>query len=275
MQGGKISMQISDYHMHTAYSIDSQAPMEDMIRRAIDLGMREIAITDHVDYQYPDIPYDDQIDYHIYHQEFVRLKEKYRGQIRILFGVEIGIGPILAETITRFVNDFHFDFIIGSIHDIKGVMLYYDSHWFDGQDKKTAYEAYFAYMLESIRAVDDFCVLGHMDYVSRYGPYEDTSLVYGDYADIIDEILRELVARGKGLEVNTSGYRYGIGNVYPQLAILKRYKELGGQIVTIGSDAHRPQDIGLDFDKAYDCLRAAGFDKVTVYREGQPQWVRL
>jgi len=258
-----------DYHTHTAYSNDCDVPMEDMIQRAVQLGITEMAITDHVDYMFPAAPYPHQTDYDAYILEFNRLREKYAAQIRLVFGVEIGLGAHLAETIRDFAAQYPFEFIIGSIHDVRGEEFHLEPYW-RGITKHEGYMRYFEEMLASICAIDDFCVIGHLDYVMRYGPFADASLHYADYREIVDEIFKALIERGKGIELNTSGYRYGLDMVHPQLPMLKRYKELGGEIVTIGSDAHAPKFVFEHFADAYDMLRAAGFKAITVYRDRKP-----
>ena len=135
----------------------------------------------------------------------------------------------------RMFTEFNpFDFVIGSTHVINGLDVS-DSRFFEGKTKKEAYTEYFENVLENAKLHDCYNVYGHLDYINRYSHYEDNSLEYEDYSDIIDEILKVLVSKGKGLDINTSGYRYGLGRTNPQLDIVKRFKELGGEIVTVGS----------------------------------------
>lgn len=263
-----------DYHIHTNFSSDSEAPMEDVIKKAITAGLKEIAITDHWDYIYPDKFFPHQINYDEYIIIFNNLKEKYKDQLKILFGVEIGVGPHLGSAVSNFVKKYEFDFVIGSIHDIRGEDLYF-GNYFDGLSKEEAYTGYFQYILDSIKNIKDFCVFGHLDFISRYGNYTDPYVHYDELSDIIDQVLIELITRGKGIEINTSGYRYGINSVYPQMSVLKRYKELGGQIITIGSDAHKPVDIAKDFDKAYEFLKQSGFNHINIFRNGKPEFIAI
>ena len=258
-----------DYHTHTGYSADADVPMEDMIRQAVSLGITEMAITDHVDYMYPVAPYPFQIDYDAYMVEFNRLREAYVDRIRLTLGVEIGMGAHLADTVREFVAKYPFEFIIGSIHDVRGEEFHLPPYW-KGQTTRAGYMRYFEEMLGSVRAIDEVCVVGHLDYIMRYCPYEDKALHYADYRDVIDEILRTIIAKGKGIELNTSGFRYKLDMVHPQMAILQRYKELGGEIVTVGSDAHFTRHIYERFDAAYDMLRTAGFKAIAIYRERKP-----
>ncbi len=259
-----------DYHIHTNYSSDSDADMESMILSAITKGINEIAITDHVDYhiKYEPPHYDDLIS------KFNVMKEKYKSKINMILGVEIGLESQLSDTINEFISSYPFDFIIGSSHSVCQKDLYFDN-FFDGMDKKTAYTLYFTEMLKNINSIEKFCVYGHIDFISRYGTYNDKTLKYSDYNDIIDEVLKLLINKNRGIEINTSGYRYKLNQTYPQYAILKRYKELGGEIITIGSDAHTPNYIADHFEVAYDMLEKAGFKYISRFKNLKPIFISI
>ena len=258
-----------DYHTHTNHSIDSDAPMEVMINRAIELGITEMAITDHVDYMYPVAPYPYQIDYDAYIPKFQALRDKYEKKIRLTLGVEIGLGAHLADVVRDFAAKYPFEFIIGSIHDVQGQEFHLKPYW-EGIPKQQGYMRYFEEMLGSVRNINEYNVVGHIDYIMRYSPDEDKSLELALFREIIDEILKVIIAKGKGLEINTSGFRYKLNVVHPSLEICKRYKALGGEIITVGSDAHFPQHVYERFDAAYDVLRAAGFKAIAVFRDRKP-----
>ncbi len=263
----------ADYHMHTNFSIDSDAPMEDMINSAINKGMTEIAITDHVDFDTKYYPVPDYTDYIPF---FNNLKEKYKDKIEITLGVEIGLENKWSKAINKFASSYDFDFIIGSSHATQTLDLYFDrKEYFAPKTKKEAYTIYFEEMIKNIEACPKFNVYGHMDFVSRYGMYDDNSLEYKDYADLIDTALKLLIEKNKGIEVNTSGFRYGINNTYPSLTILKRYKELGGEIITAGSDSHKPEDVADHIDYAYSLIKEAGFKYITTFRKQQPQFIKI
>ncbi|MBE6008881.1 MAG: histidinol-phosphatase HisJ family protein [Lachnospiraceae bacterium] len=263
-----------DYHMHSNFSSDSEAEMEDMILSAIDKGLTHIALTDHVDFMYPDPEYPFLIDYDEYRKKAMGLIDKYSKKINIAFGVEMGLQPCCEKMTIDFLNEKHFDFVIGSTHCVAGLEMYGDS-FYRGKKKEDAYREYFEDVLNSVKTYEGFNVYGHLDYVNRYGGYADNSLRYIDYKDIIDEILKELIERGKGLDLNTSGYRYKIGYAHPQKDILKAYREFGGEIITTGSDAHKPHDVAADFDKAYKLLREIGFKYVTVFKDRKPEFIKF
>lgn len=265
-------MLIPDYHMHTDFSIDSDSPMESMIKSAIEKNIKEIAITDHVDFESYYI--NNIIDYDNYLITFNNLKEKYNNKINIIFGVEIGLNLNYIDRIQTLTNSYPFDFIIGSSHSVFNMDLYYDN-FFENKTKEEAYNIYFTEMIKNITNIKNFCVYGHIDFISRYGIYEDNTLLYDDFKDNIDKVLKLLIENGKGIEINTSGFRYGINQTYPQFNILKKYKELGGEIITIGSDAHTPDYIGDHFNVAYDMLIEAGFKYITHFKNKKPIFEKL
>lgn len=266
-------MLYSDYHMHTNFSSDSETEMEAMIQKSIQLGLKEIAITDHIDYDYPDQNYPFLFEYESYAKQVHAFQEKYQDKISILLGVEFGLQTSVKDKIDDFCKN-HFDFIIGSTHTVEGLELYHD-YFYKGKTQSEAYRIYFEDLLENVKLFDGFHVYGHLDYINRYGHYDNRDLNYHDYAEIIDEILKVLIAKGKGIELNTSGFKYGLGYAHPKFEILCRYKELGGEIITIGSDAHEPEHIGFHFKDAYDILKAAGFKAFTTFKNQQPHWIDI
>lgn len=262
-------MFFADYHTHSSFSSDSDTPMEDNIRQAIALGLSEIAVTDHIDLDYPDPDYPFWFDYEPYRAEVERLREKYRGKIIIRLGVEMGLQRHVYDQIRQMIADNEYDFIIGSSHCVDRCDLCMPD-FFVGKTKEEAYERYFEDVLYHVEHCPVFQVYGHIDFISRYGGYADPTLTYDQYAPVLDRILRGLIDQGKGLEVNTSGFRYGLNRTHPQFDILKRYYDLGGRIVTVGSDAHRPEDIASHFEQAHTLLLAAGFQEVTRFCKQQP-----
>lgn len=265
-------MYLTDYHIHTSFSEDSDAPMEEMILSAIDKGLDEIAFTDHVDFD----PRYTHPDYNLYIPYLEELKHKYKNNITIKLGIEVGLENTKADLVNTITSSFPFDFIIGSSHAVKGYDLYFDQkEYFSERTKQEAYSTYFEEMLLNVKTCTDFNVYGHLDFVSRYGMYEDNAVEYMEFAPLIDAVLKEIITRGKGIEVNTSGYRYGIDGCYPDIEILKRYKQLGGEIITAGSDAHYTKDVAANINDAYDLIQAAGFKHITVFKGRKPEFISL
>lgn len=256
----------ADFHMHTSFSIDSETEPEVMIQAAINKGLTTICITEHIDRDHPEMP---EIDYPCYISTLEMLREKYKGQIDVLTGMEFGMQPHLGEMCRRLATTYPFDFIIGSAHVIDGQDPY-DRTYFVGKTDTEAYQRCFEVILEDMKNTREFDSLGHLDYVVRYGHNQDQDYSYMKYADYLDAILKYLIENGKGLEVNTAGWKYGLPFAHPHPDVLKRYKELGGEIITVGSDAHRPEHVAYDFHRLGNYLKECGFAYYTEFRQRKP-----
>lgn len=267
-------MFIADYHTHCNFSTDSDAKMDIMVEKAIDLGLKELALTDHVDFDYPDLNYPFLLDYDEYYKYFFNIKEKYKSKIKLIAGIEVGLQPHLKQTLIDFFKAKEFDFIIASTHVVDRLDLC-NGDFFKGKTKKEAYYRYFEDVYDNIKIHNNFNVYGHLDYISRYGNYKDKTLEYKDYKEIIDMILKLLIEKGKGIEINTSGYRYKLDVIHPQLDIIKSYKNLGGEIITIGSDAHSPEYITSHFEDAYKALKESGFKYITLFENQKPTFISI
>lgn len=263
-----------DTHMHTHHSGDSEAAVQDMIESAIRKELDGICFTDHFDYDYPDEPDLFLLDFDSYYKEIMSLQEKYKGRFPILWGVEIGLQPQIVDVNRCTTSRYPFDFVIGSSHVVHGVDPYYPKYY-EGRTEHEAYLEYFESILENLHTDADFDVYGHIDYVVRYGPNRNGDYSYKKYADIIDEILRTLIDMGRGIEINTGGFKYGLGHPNPTEDIIHRYRELGGEIITIGADAHAPEHVAYDFARVPAILRAAGFRYYTVFKQREPQFLPL
>lgn len=266
----------ADFHMHTNFSVDSESAPEQMIEGAIRRGLKTICITDHQDVDFPEHISSTgfRLDFDTYFQTLKILQERYRDQIEVLIGVEFGLQPHLGEACKKLAESYPFDFIIGSVHIFDGMDPYCKEYFRDRTDEE-GYRRAFEITLENLKNISDFDVLGHLDYVVRYGNYQARDYSYQKYSDYIDEILKYLISHGKGLEVNTAGFKYGIGFAHPHPDILKRYKELGGEILTIGADGHKPEHIAYDFDRISAILRACGFENYTEFRQRKPIFRQL
>lgn len=264
----------ADVHMHTVFSHDSDARPEQMIRSAIDKGLEMICFTDHYDKDYMDWGEESIFDADIYFATLKPLQEKYKDLIDIRIGVELGMQPHLGEYYTEFTKKYPFDFVIGSVHAVNGSDPAF-GQLFEGRSDEEVYRMTFREMLEDIRVIRDFDVLGHVDYVTRYGKEGISAYSYRKYADEIDAILKEIIAQGKGLELNMAGLKYGLPFAHPHPDILKRYRELGGEIITVGADGHRPEHIAYDFGKADTILKNCGFEYYAEYKDRKPVFRKL
>lgn len=270
-------MIIADFHTHSSNSGDCDIPMSVQIEAAINKGISHLCITEHMDYDFPETP-DENISFVLdtdtYYKEFISNKEKYADKINLYFGVELGLQPHLANMHKDYISKYDFDFIIGSSHVCDGYDVYYPD-FYKNKDEKACYMRYFESELENINAFNDFDVYGHLDYVVRYGPTKDANYQFNDYKDILDEILKKLISSGKGIEINTGGLKKGMKETNPSLDILKRYKELGGEIITVGSDAHFAENIAYGFDRAKGVLEKAGFTRYAVFKDRKPEFINL
>lgn len=263
-----------DFHMHSAFSGDSDASMESMIRRAVDFELETICFTEHYDEDYPVGEEDFSLDTDRYVQTLCTLKEQYCSQIDIRFGVELGMQPHLAGLYTKYTGRYPFDFVIASQHLLDHADPYYPSYW-EGNDPHNVICQYFEETLHNLKSMQDYDTLAHLDYIVRYAGNGYTSYTYSDYADVIDPILTYLIEQGKCLEVNTAGFKYGLDHPNPCEEVLSRYRQLGGEYITIGSDAHKPEHLAYDFDRLEKLLTSLGFSYYCIFRERKPEFRKL
>lgn len=260
----------ADYHTHTSFSDDSRQDMEESILEAIRLGIDEVCFTEHHDYlvkkpsHLTDLPR--------YHQTLSDFKEKYKHQIRLKFGAEFGMQKHTVDSYRTDFACFPFDFILLSSHQIDDQEFWINEY----QEGKTQFEynhGYYQAILDVITEYKDYSVLGHLDVIKRYdrqGILDDKEL-----EEIIKKVLRQVISDGKGIEVNTSSYRYNLPDLTPSRQILTWYRELGGKILTLGSDSHKKSDLAEHFDKVTEILLDLGFDTFCTYDKMVPTFHRL
>lgn len=263
----------TDCHLHSSFSSDSDAALESMVQQGIALGLKSMCITEHLDYDYPpnEENLDFLLDFDAYQKELFRLKKAYAGQIELLFGIELGLQPHLNARYAEVTQTYPFDFVIGSSHLVDGIDPY-EPEYFEHHGTHMGIQRYFESIIENVNACTDvdFQVYGHLDYVVRYAEGKSDSFSYEAYADLIDTMLTAIISHGKGIELNTAGLKYGLAYPNPHMDILKRYRELGGTILTIGSDGHKPEHMAYDFDKVPAILKEAGFDHYTIFKDRKP-----
>lgn len=259
---------LPDYHFHTEFSGDSETPVRAQLEKAIALGMKSLCVTDHHDYDV-DSPIDFTLNLDQYINAMLSLKEEYKNRIELRIGIELGLQPHLKEYFTNLLASYPFDFVIGSTHFINRKDAAYPEY-FEGRREEEAYLQYFQVTLDNVRKLNTYDVAGHIDYIVRYGPNRDAFYSYEAFQDILDDILRTIIEHGHGIECNTAGLRKGLSEPHPCTGILKRYRSLGGEILTIGSDAHTPEDLGSDFERARKLLLECGFTYYTEFKDRKP-----
>lgn len=273
-----------DYHVHTQYSDDSDYPMEEVVKDAIRLGMDEICFTDHVDYgakvdldSGEEIPYCNglamvNVDYPAYVRQIGELRERYGSQLTIRMGLEFGMQVHTIPKFEALYARYPFDFIILSVHQVedKG---FWSQEFQQGRTQKEYNERYYEELLSLVRQYQNYGVLGHLDLIVRYDKMGIYPFRYVRH--YVEEILQEVIKNGKGIEVNTSSHRYGLTDATPSAEILKMYHDMGGQIVTLGSDSHAPAHLGTYMAEAKELLKSIGFESFCTYERMQPIFHRL
>jgi histidinol-phosphatase (PHP family) len=255
-----------DFHVHSEYSMDCKYLMEEMVLKAINNNIKSICFTDHVDYDVTENRIDMDFRTKDYFKKVKQVKYKYMKQIEVLAGIEIGIQAHLGERYNKLIDNNPFDFVIMSVHSIDGKDIHLDNFTHNKKPIDVLIE-YYEYLYKCIKNFDNFDVLGHIDYIDRYFEEYSSSPNFEEYSIYIENILKLIIEKGKGIEINTAGIRYGLEYYHPKVSILNLYRDLGGEIVTIGSDAHSPEFIGYDYKGAEKLLRELGYKYIYLYKE--------
>lgn len=256
-----------DYHMHSDFSADCDTPMEKTIEKAIELGLEEICFTEHIDYDYPDKDWIFEFDLKEYDKKIKEMQAQYAGEITIKKGVEIGLQPHLLSRYEKLMTEETFDFVICSMHATEGKDLH-SGEFFDGKTVEEAYEIYYNELLACVKEYKNFGILGHLDLVKRYTKNKSKD----NFHEVIREIFKEIIPAGKGIELNTSGFRYGLAAGLPSFDIIKLYKECGGEIITIGSDSHVEDTLAYEFNTGLKLIQQAGLDYIASFTDGKPDF---
>jgi len=267
---------LCNYHVHSEYSDDSIYPIEDVVKDAIELNINEICFTDHVDFgikkdfdhpEYPATkPHLTNVDYKNYVKSINYLKDKYKDLINIKTGIEFGIQTHTLNKCKEVFDSYHFDFVILSIHQINDLEFDDPSYVLKFDNIVDAHLSYYEEMYECMLKYKDYSVLGHLDMIDRYIENIDFKYV----KDIIEKILKLAIKDGKGIELNTSHIRYRLNKTTPSKEILKMYYDLGGRIITIGSDSHSKEHLGFWLSEAKEYLKSIGFKEYCTFKDMKP-----
>ena len=259
-----------DYHVHSNFSADCETPMENTIKQAIANGYTDICFTEHIDYDYPDPTIEFELDIKRYSEKVHEMNAIYGDVIHIHKGVEIGLQPHLLSRYEKLMQEEAFDFVLCSIHTVQKQGLH-SRDLFKGRTVEEAFRLYYEELLYCVQRFSNYDVLAHIDLVKRYTdkPSEDQCL------DLIEEIFKIIIPQGKGIEINTSSYRYGLQAGMPSTDILELYKTCGGSTITLGSDSHVSETIGYKFDESKALLKNLGFDTIMTYENRKPTAHRI
>ncbi|MGI6031518.1 MAG: histidinol-phosphatase HisJ family protein [Eubacteriales bacterium] len=266
-------MFFADYHTHSINSPDGNETVEQMCLRAIELGLQELAITDHIDVV-TNPQYGSALDTEAIHRDMRQAQERFAGQLRVVCGAEIGQPQADDRFTEEYCRRYQHDFLIGSIHNLPqdSDIFFYD---YTRVDHHQVYQEYLT-ELQRLAEGYDFDVMGHITYPLRY-MYQQTGKTpdLTRYEGRFRTLFATLIEKGRGIEINTSGLRQPIGELLPPLYLARLYRACGGEIVTVGSDAHTCGDLGCGIREGYEMLREAGFQYVTAYWERKPTFHRL
>lgn len=279
---------IIDCHTHSRNSFDAHNDtVRERCQRAIQLGLDAMAITDHcevnrfyekehyhitVKKEYDD--YGFKKAYEASMEEVTMAKEEFSGKLNLICGIELGQANA-DETVTDLIlSDKRLDFVIGSMHELPG----HDDFAFLDYSKENVPELMEENFREMLKLciTDKFDVLGHLTYALRY--IEGNQKIPVDlsvYEEIIAEIFKTVIKNGKGIEINTSGLRQAYGKTFPSYEYIKLYKDLGGKIITLGSDCHSTADLAKGIPEGIELARKAGFDKIAFYINREPHFIKI
>ena len=280
----------ADYHLHCEYSDDSNEPMENQIQEAITLGLDEMCFTDHVDYgikrDWDDpegiiirhaIEHGKEVDlvlanvnYPKYFEALNMYQKKYASSISIKKGLEFGIQSITVDAYEKLYASYQddLDFILFSMHQVNN-LEFWTQDFQKGKTQKEYNDEYYKEIYQTMQMFHHYSCLAHLDLMARYD--ENGIYPFENEKDIIAEILKYVIRDGKGIEINTSSWKYGLKDTQPSRAILKLYKDLGGKIITVGSDAHETKYLASHIKDAYAILKnEIGINEICTFDNMQP-----
>ncbi len=271
------NLNIFDLHLHCHFSDDSEGNPITEIESALEKGLTAMCFTDHNDFGYlePDGSTMFLLDFDTYIENMLPLKEAYKDKINVLVGLEQGLTLEHKDEIDNYDQAKRLDFIIGSSHVVNGIDPYYPNLW-EEYDELECIRKYFENMYECVKYINNYDVYGHLDYITRYMPSKHLLKNPEKILpmDLVREILKELIYKGKGIEINTSGWRKSpFSN--PCKPILQMYHDLGGEIITTGSDSHDENFIGDSILKAQELLKECGFKYQTLFVKRKPEFYKL
>ena len=268
---------IPDYHLHTEFSGDCKTPVRELIRSARSKGLSEICITDHYDHDFPEniseVSFD--LDFESYFRTLRELRDELAPDFSLKIGIEQGLMRTTCEDLADFSSRYpELDFIICSTHVVDGFDPYYPEY-FEKWGEKGGYRRYFEEILYTVEHFEDYSVYGHLDYILRYGPTKADNFNVNDYLELFEAIFKAIIGKGKGIELNTGSLYRGMDFAHPHPELLTMYRELGGEIITLGSDSHDTEHVAYRFDQGAKLLKALGSSWYCTYNRLEPEFHAL
>ena len=274
-----------DYHLHSTCSVDGFSSIADYCQRASELGLVEIGFCEHADFDPRDRGYD-YFDYTAFRRQIETQRERCGHSLAVRAAVEVTYQASKEQEIALFLADKRFDYVVDSVHlvedgadwamisEAEGHRDGFSGRYFAQRTMRAAYRPYFAELRRAV-ASGLFDLIGHFDLVKRYGVGYYGPFDPAVFADEIHDILELAVEKGVGLEINTSGLRQPPRETFPGLAVLKCYRRLGGEVLTVGSDAHSAADLGGGIAQAVALARQAGFRAIALFDERKLRWLDI
>ena len=269
---------LTDQHFHCRVSRDSEAPLLDMIMASRAAGVRQLCVTDHCDLVDWDTLEPDPARNTASARlaaEWEACRERIPADVTVRLGIELGEGNFDPADAARLAADPLYDFVLGSHHITREQGDYYHLRSRDPADWERAFDMYLDNLLLIARA-DYFDCMAHIGYLRRYAVQNgvDMSLTLARHGDRLETLLRTLIANGRGIEINCSGLRDGCGP-FPSEELLRFYRALGGELLTIGSDAHTPTDAAKCLREGHELAQSLGFRYISIYTRRKPEFIRL
>ncbi|MEH7505558.1 histidinol-phosphatase HisJ family protein [Neobacillus drentensis] len=262
-------MHLMDYHHHTNNSFDSIALMEEICENAIKNKIKEICFTEHFSVN-PLAPTYGHMDFDKYFDEIRYCREKFDTQLTIKAGLELCEPHLLMDTYKETLQRFTLDFILGSVHNINNQKL----RLVLKEKGQQAYQLYFEELYQMV-SYADIDVIAHLDLMKRYAYKEYGLYSFHEYQEVIQQVLKKAIERNIGIEINTSGLRASLKQALPSMKIIQLYKDLGGEILTIGSDSHTADSVGANLNEAYALAKQCGFKYIYKFEKRKPLAVKL
>jgi len=270
-------MILADFHTHSDCSDDGTASMYDMALAGAEKGVSIMCITDHVDvdhYETGDKNPDCFSHFGRMREEYARALERLGGRIDLRLGIEFGEANHAPESAPNITAAEGLDFVIGSLHNVRDCPDFFCIRYKSARECRELAEKYIEEHFELVR-LGCFDVLGHIGYTKRYMKRRGFDIGLEGLDERLRALFKLVYETGKGIELNTSGLRDGTGTAFPEIRALKLYREAGGEIITVGSDGHRPEDVGANIGDGYELLKEAGFKYFTVFKNRKPEFIKL
>ena len=264
---------LSDCHNHSNISLDGKDSVTAMLDRAVELNLKYYTLTDHCECNtYTEKKY--KVNTKRAYEEMQRVKSEYKDKLNFLMGIELGQPLQNLSAAKDALAGRDYDVVLGSLHNIES----FDDFYFWGRLNIDVYTALDQYFTELDEMIDwgGFDTLTHLTYPLRYIVGDcGINVDFSKYNDRVETVYKKLINKGIALEVNTSGLRQKIGETMPNRELLAMYRAMGGELVTVGSDAHSCQDLGKGIAEGFDILRSVGFDNFTVFIKRKPKQIEL